>query len=271
MSYLPFTLKTIQLAGDLVLKMAEKHYKIEEKAKNDLVTEVDKASEKFITKAIKKAYPTHAILGEEDFFKNGLTDEIRNAKYIWIVDPIDGTLNFTRGLPYFAISIALFEKSTHEVSKNYNYLSGEIIAGAVLIPRMKELFYAEKGKGAYLNGKKIHVTDCKKVESSVLATGFHLKGALQNLPYFKKVAGNCRGIRRFGASAIDLAYTACGHFDGYWEFNIKAWDIAAGCIIIEEAGGKVTDLNGNTLDLFGNQILATNGKIHKEMIRKLNA
>ncbi|MFA6917732.1 MAG: inositol monophosphatase family protein [Candidatus Gracilibacteria bacterium] len=267
MSYIPFINKTIKEAGALILRKSHTSYKVEEKAKNDLVTEVDKASEILITKAIKKAFPSHAVLGEEDNFKNGISDEIREAEYIWIVDPLDGTMNFVKDLPFYAVSIALFKKSGQAESKNFEYLEGEIIAGAVYIPRLDELFYAEKGKGAYLNGKKIHVSNVKTVGKSVLATGFHLKGALQNLPYFEKIVGNCRAIRRFGASAIDLVYAAAGRFDGYWEFNIKAWDIAAGVLIVEEAGGRITDLNGNLLDLFGKQVLVSNGKIHKELVK----
>jgi len=266
MNYLPFILKTIKKAGTLVLKESKTHFKIEEKAKNDLVTNVDKASEELITKEIKKLFPAHAILSEEDNFKNGIPKNIQNAKYTWIIDPIDGTLNFTKDLPFYAISIALFERKNSSKSKNFDYLEGEIIAGAVYIPRLDELFYAGKGKGAYLNGKRIHVSTTKTVEKSVLATGFHLKECIsQNLPYFEKIVNKCRAIRRFGASAIDLVYTACGRFDGYWEFNIKAWDIAAGALIVEEAGGHVTDINGNLLDLFGQQVLVTNKLIHKEL------
>jgi len=265
MNYIPFINKVIKEAGALILKKSKSGFKVEEKAKNDLVTEVDRASEKLITKAIKKAFPDHAVLGEEDNFKNGISDEIKNARYIWIVDPLDGTTNFVKSLPFYAVSIALFEKAKQSESKNYEYLEGEIIAGAVYLPKMDELFYASKGKGAFLNGKKIHVSDTKKLEKAVLATGFHLKGALQNIPYFEKIVGDCRAVRRFGASAIDLVYTACGRFDGYWEFNIKAWDIAAGVLIVEEAGGHITDINGNTLDLFGLQVFATNKKLHKEL------
>ncbi|MDD3861704.1 MAG: inositol monophosphatase family protein, partial [Candidatus Gracilibacteria bacterium] len=207
MNYIPFINKTIREAGELILKKSKTGFKIEEKAKNDLVTEVDQAAEKLITKAIKKTFPKHAVLGEEDNFKNGISDEIKDSEYIWIVDPLDGTMNFTRELPFYAISIALFKKAKQAESKNYEYLEGEIIAGAVYIPKMDELFYAGKGKGAFLNGKKIHVSQTKSLDKAVLATGFHLKGALQNLPYFEKVIGNCRAVRRFGASAIDLVYT----------------------------------------------------------------
>lgn len=265
MNYIPFINKVIKEAGTLILKKSKTNYKIEEKAKNDIVTEIDRASEVLITKAVKKAFPTHAVLGEEDNFKNGISDEIKKAKYIWIVDPLDGTTNFVKDLPFYAVSIALFEKSKQSESKNYEYLEGEIVAGAVYLPKMNELFYATKGKGAYLNGEKIHVSNVKTMNKAILATGFHLKGASQNIPYFEKIVDNCRAVRRFGASAIDLVYTACGRFDGYWEFNVKAWDIAAGVLIIEEAGGRVTDINGNTLDLFGLQVFATNGKLHKEI------
>ena len=265
MNYLPFIKTLAKNAGALILKKSKKGFKVKEKAKNDLVTEVDQASEDLIIKTIKKTFPDHAILSEEDNFKNGLSKDIEKAKYIWVIDPLDGTTNFIQGLPFYAVSIALFKKEKQSESKNYEYIEGEIIAGAVYIPMLDELFYASKGKGAFLNGKKISVSKRKKLDKAVLATGFHLKGAQQNIPYFEKIVGDCRAVRRFGASAIDLVYTACGRFDGYWEFNIKAWDIAAGVLITEEAGGKVTDINGNILDLFGLQVFATNKHIHKEL------
>jgi len=269
MSHLPFILKTIKQAGALILKKSKTNYKIQEKAKNDLVTEVDNLSEKLITKAIKSTYPKHSILGEESYFahKKEISEEIESSEYIWIIDPIDGTTNFVRNLPFYAVSIALFKKTTTKKSKNFEYLEGELIAGAVYIPKLEELYYAEKKKGAFMNGKKIQVSKTPKLEKAVLATGFHLKGAMRNLPYFKKVIGKCRAIRRFGASAIDIVYTATGRFDGYWEFNVKAWDIAAGLLIASEAGAKISDTNGNSIDLFGQDIFVSNKKIHNELVK----
>jgi len=269
MSYLPFLLKTIKQTGNLILKKSKTSYKIKEKAKNDLVTELDHLSENLITKAIKSVYPDHAILGEESYFlnKNKVSKEIEKSKYIWIIDPIDGTTNFVRGLPFYAVSIALFKKTNTKKSKNFEYLEGELLAGAVYAPRLEELYYAEKGKGAFMNGEKIQISKISKLEKSVLATGFHLKGAMRNIPYFEKIVGHCRAVRRFGASAIDIVYTAAGKFDGYWEFGIKAWDIAAGLLIASEAGAKISDTNGNPVDLFGQDVLVSNGKIHTELVK----
>jgi len=268
MSYIPFLLKITKQAGDLILKKSKTGYKIEEKAKNDLVTEVDRLSEKLITKAIKSAYPTHAILAEESYFlnKEKASKSLEKAEYIWIIDPLDGTTNFVKNLPFYAVSIALFKRTGSKKSKNFEYLEGELLAGAVYIPRLKEMYYAEKGKGAFMNGKKIQTSKTSKLEKSVLATGFHLKGAMRNIPYFEKIVGHCRAVRRFGASAIDIAYTAAGNFDGYWEFNVKAWDIAAGLLIASEAGAKISDTNGNQIDLFGEDVFVSNKKIHNELV-----
>lgn len=258
--------KIAKKAGQLIVKESKKGFKIEKKGINNLVTRVDKASEKLIIEEIKKLYPSHAIIAEES--KNKASKKTyKNAEYIWIIDPLDGTTNFAHGLPVYCVSIAVFKTEQAESSKNYDYLSGELIAGVVYNPNFDELFYASTKKGAYLNGKKIKVSNVKKIAESLTATGFGPTQREKNLPHFAIMLKKSQAGRRMGAAALDLCYVACGRFDGFWEFDLKPWDIAAGALIIEEAGGKVTDTNGNLLDLFGADILASNGKIHNEMIR----
>lgn len=282
---LNFAISVAKKAGSFVLQESDKPMKISKKSKNNLVTQADKASEKLIINEIKKAYPNHAIIAEESSFKNPKTlDSITNAKYIWLVDPIDGTTNFAHGLYQYAISLGLFKKKIVNASKNYQYLEGELILGVVFAPALGELFYAEKGKGAFLEKiipsdikksfrPKIHskirlkVSKTKKVSESLLVTGFPTEGRELSVKYFTKMIYECQAIRRLGSAALDLCYTAAGYFDGYWEFKLKAWDIAAGALIVSEAGGKVTDTNGNLLDLYGQDILASNGKVHKEMVK----
>lgn len=256
-------------AGALTVKKSQKVLKISEKAKHDLVTNADKASEKLIIKEIKAAYPSHAILAEESYKEKDL-QKLLKAKYIWIIDPIDGTTNYTHGLPQYCVSIGIFKTESKESSKNYDYLEGEIVGGVVYAPMLDELFHAEKGKGAYLNGKKIKASNIKKLNNSLLVTGFPPAHKEINMAYFNEMINHCQAVRRFGSAALDLCYIAAGRFDAYWEFGLKPWDIAAGALIVEEAGGKVSDTNGNMLDLFGMDILASNKKVHKETIKIFN-
>lgn len=292
---LKFVIHTAQKAGKLAMAYRKKGLKIEEKAKNDLVTNADKACEKLIIKEIKKVFPDHAIMGEESSFIKKTSSErttqarskaknprpsgvlsqselyqikdYAESEFIWLIDPIDGTTNYAHGLKEYGISIGLFQLTSIKSSKNFQYLNGELILGVVCAPALNELFYAAKGYGAYLNGKKIHVSKQTKTDNSLLATGFPYRNRKMNLPYFSKMLDNCQAIRRLGAASLDLCYVAAGRFDGYWEFDMKPWDIAAGALIVEEAGGRVTDTNGNQIDLFGKDILATNKKIHPGIIK----
>lgn len=267
MNLLKFAIKLAQKAGKTIIKESKK-LKIVEKAKNDLVTNADKASEKLITDLIRKNYTDHAILAEEASYGSKVqAKKYSKSKYIWIIDPLDGTTNFAHGLPIYSISIGLFKSQFSESSSNFEYLNGEIVLGVVYAPAMNELFYAVKGKGAYLNGRKIKVSNVKNLENSLLVTGFPYVNKKMNLPYFAAMLDKSQAVRRLGSAALDLCYTACGRFNGYWEFGLKPWDIAAGALIVEEAGGKVSDTNGNLLDLFGKDILATNGKIHNAIIK----
>jgi myo-inositol-1(or 4)-monophosphatase len=257
-----FATQTAQKAGKYILKKSKKPFKVNMKGKKDIVTEVDIAVEKLIIKEIKRAYPDHAIIAEEDSFANKTNmEEVLKAPYIWFIDPIDGTTNYAQGLPFYAVSIGVFKTSTS---------GGELVAGTIYAPKIDRLYTAEKGKGARLNGKKIAVSKTKKIANSVMATGF--KGSkTKNISYFKKMMEETRALRRFGAASLDLAFTASGEFDGFWEFGLYPWDVAAGALIVKEAGGKVTDTSGNLLDLFGKDIFVSNGKIHKETLNIFKA
>ena len=225
---------------------------------NNLVTEADHAAEKAIIEIIKQDFPEHDILSEEageviiPGRKEGTTSE-----YKWIIDPIDGTVNFANGIPICCVSIAL----------EYN---GQIIFGAVYNPNMNEFFLAEKGKGATLNDKKIKVSDKIEVLKSCLVTGFpysYLDVPNGPLHVFNKLIREGVPVRRLGSAAIDLCWVAAGRFDGFYEHKLQAWDSAAGFLMVEEAGGKVTDFEDNYYSLYQPHILATNGKIHDELLR----
>lgn len=234
------------------------YYKKEEltftqKAYNDIATEADIASENKAIEMIKAKYPDHIIYAEE----SGKED--KTGDYRWIIDPLDGTTNFKHRVPVFAVSIAL-------------EIKGEIHCGVVYAPYLNEMFVAEKGKGAYLNDKKISVSKTPGKELSLVATGFlpYKKGGDLNLDIWAHVSRNGYQARRLGAASVDLAYTACGRFDAFWEFELHAWDIAAGLLLVQEAGGKVTQVNGDPIHVESLSILASNGKIHEKMMDVIN-
>ncbi|MFC1750232.1 inositol monophosphatase family protein, partial [Pseudomonadota bacterium] len=209
---------------------------------------IDKKSEFFLMHTIEENFPDHGIIAEE----TGGNDK-KESKYQWIIDPIDGTTNYTHGLEFFSVSIGL-------------QVDGEIIVGVVHAPSLNKTYYAEKGKGAFCNEKPIKVSETATLDASLLATGFHAGNKITNIPYFEKILPECQAMRRCGAASLDMCMIAEGILDGYWEFGLKPWDMAGGKIIIEEAGGQITDLDGKPLDLEGNGILATNGKIHGTMM-----
>ena len=217
---------------------------------NNLVTEADHAAEKAIIAAIKSDYPLHSILSEEC---GALSQE---SEYKWIIDPIDGTVNFANGIPICCVSIGLEH-------------NGKMIMGAVYNPNMNEFFFAEKGCGATLNSTKIKVSDKSEVIRSCLVTGFpytYLDEPNGPLQVFEKLIRQGIPVRRLGSAAIDLCWVAAGRFDGFYEHSLQAWDSAAGYFIVEEAGGKVTDFKGNPYSPYQPHILATNGKIHDELL-----
>jgi len=220
----------------------------------NLVTEIDRQSEEKIIGKIKQHFPSHDILAEESG-----TAHSTASPYRWIIDPLDGTTNFTHSYPVYAVSIALAERE-------------ELILGVIYDPNFDELFTTERGCGAYLNGRKLHVTATAAVKNSLLATGFPYnvrENPYHAVEHFNNFLMEAQGIRRLGSAALDLAYVAAGRLDGFWEVHLNAWDMAAGALLIQEAGGRVTDFDGNTFKISESRIVASNGAIHDEMIRVL--
>ncbi|AQT69319.1 Inositol-1-monophosphatase [Anaerohalosphaera lusitana] len=247
-------LKNIMIeAGRVALEQKQRlgEVKVDRKSEKDLVTEADVAVEEYLVGQIKERYPDHAIVGEE-------TGEHEGGEYRWIIDPIDGTTSFVHDQPFFSTSVAV-EKD------------GETVLGAVNAPVLGELFMAEKGKGATLNGEAIHVSDRERLIDSVLGTGFAcVRQNLEhnNLPYFAEIVTRIRGVRRYGSAAMDLSYVACGRLDGFWELNLQIYDVAAGVLIVQEAGGVVSDFAGGE-EGRPFETLATNGRIHEALSREL--
>lgn len=252
---LNFAIETAREAGNILLENFGKHIAIRKKGDIDLVTEADLASEKFIVEKIKTHHPRHSILAEE----SGKTIKSGDGGYKWIIDPLDGTTNFAHGYPCFCVTIAL----EHD---------GEIVVGVTYDPTRDEMFSAEKGRGASLNNKRIEVSDKDKLGDSLVVTGFPYDIASREgfTEFFAKMLLSTRAVRRDGSAAIDLAYVACGRFDGFWEEGLNPWDIAAGVLLIKEAGGRVTDYEDAELDIYQPPICATNGKIHGEMLTVLS-
>lgn len=252
------TLQVIEVAkqaGDFIRQERTKFNsdKIEYKGLNDLVSYVDKTAEAMIVEALEKILPEAGFVTEEK------TINRTGERYNWIIDPLDGTTNFIHGLTVFAVSIAL---------KEYN----ELVAGVVYEVNLDECFYAWKGAPAYLNGKEIHVSKAPKIADSLLATGFPYYDFTKQPQYialFTDLMQHCHGLRRLGSAATDLAYTACGRFDGYYEYNLKPWDIAAGIVIVRQAGGTVTTFTGGDDVLEKCDLVATNGLIGDELVGKI--
>lgn len=244
------------IAGKILLDNLGKleSNQIETKSKNNFVTEIDKLSEKTIIDIIHSVYPEHSIFAEESGASNKGND------YRWIIDPIDGTTNYIHSIPFFCISIALEYKN-------------QIILGVIYDPVRNEMFHAEKGKGAYLNNRKIHVSDKENMSESIITVGFPYKSHHNIGTYINtltKISASCANIRKVGSAAMDLAYVASGRFDGYWELDLNQWDIAAGVIIIREAGGFVSDINGENGFMETGNIVASNKKIHNQILKVLN-
>lgn len=224
--------------------------KIEYKGLNDLVSYVDKTAEEIIVKGLQ------AILPEAGFITEEQTNTNVGERYNWIIDPLDGTTNFIHGLPVFSVSIALKENE-------------ELVAGVVYEVNLDECFYAWKDSAAYLNGKEIRVSSAPKISDSLLATGFpyyDFSKQPQYIALFTHLMKSCHGLRRLGSAAVDLAYTACGRFDAYYEYNLNPWDVAAGIVIVRQAGGHVVNYSGGDEILNSRELLATNGKLTEEML-----
>lgn len=241
-------------AGEVLKANLGKVREITFKGKNSLVTEVDKLSEDIIIRSIKRSFPSHDIFAEESGRHS------TSSEYVWIIDPLDGTTNYTHGYPFFSISIAL-------------EIEGVVKAGVVYDPVKDEMFSTELGQGAYMNGEPIRVSGSVRLDESHLVTGFvhddpHM--VEENLRHFANFIWKARAVRRDGSAALDLCYVACGRFDGFWELGLNPWDTAAGMLIVEEAGGRVTDFIGGEYSIYVREILASNSSIHSEMIDVLS-
>jgi myo-inositol-1(or 4)-monophosphatase len=247
--FLDVAIEIAREAGKILRSEFDRPKQISYKGEVDIVTESDRRSEALIVGRLRKHFPEHAIIAEE-----GGTGAAAGAKYCWHVDPLDGTTNFAHGYPCFAVSIGLAEE-------------GRPIAGVVFNPVSDEMFTAARGEGAFLNGKAIHVSPIEKLAYSLVATGFptHHRKRSANINYCCEFTLRSHGVRRDGSAALDLCSVACGRFEAYWEFNLHSWDSAAGVLLVEEAGGRVTDMNGEPYKLGGPHTLATNGRIHGEM------
>lgn len=233
-------------AGAILKKYYSKVHRITKKPGAGIVTEADLASENYLLKKIFRKFPESSIITEE-------SGEHRGAKsLVWIMDPLDGTTNYAHAFPWFCVSIGV-------------QVDGEMAAGAILNPISQELFLAEKGKGAWLNGKRIRVSKIKRLDEALLGTGFYYSSGKQlraELSVFSSLADKTLGIRRPGAAALDLAYVACGRYDGFWERRLAPWDVAAGILLVTEAGGKVSDYRGQPTDIYRRELVATNGLLH---------
>ncbi|MBM3416063.1 MAG: inositol monophosphatase [Bacteroidetes bacterium] len=248
-------IEAAQAGAREILRFFNKEFKISNKqGVNNLVTEADHAAEKAIIDVIHNYFPGHQVLGEE----SGAIP--KDSDYKWIVDPIDGTINFAHGIPLNCVSIAI----EHE---------NKIIMAAVYNPHLNEFFFAEKGEGAYLNDKPIRVSEQTKAINACLVTGFpytYINMANGPLDIFERFVRKGVPVRRLGSAAIDLCWVACGRFDGFYEHKLEPWDSAAGYLLVKEAGGKVTDHSGNPFSVYQHKVLATNGRIHNEMVEIIN-
>ena len=251
--YVDIAVKAALAGGKVLMKYFNTGLAVEYKGRIDPVTAADKTSQKVITAILKKEFPGHSVIGEEDVEKKACSE------YCWVIDPLDGTVNYIHDIPFFCVSIALIVK-------------GKTAAGAIYAPRLNELFTARRGAGAFLNGKRIAVSPNDRIVRSLVVTGFPYDIRAERrrvMESLSKVLSNAQGVRRLGSAAMDLAYVASGRFDAFWEKGLKAWDVAAGALIVQEAGGKVTEFDGGKNYIFGNTILASNGKIHSKMINMI--
>ncbi|MFB3883698.1 MAG: inositol monophosphatase family protein [Thermodesulfobacteriota bacterium] len=249
--HLQVAISAAREAGRIQMEHAGLSQSVEYKGEINPVTEVDKLCDQAITQTISKAFPDHDLLTEESPFQK------KGSPWRWIIDPLDGTTNYLHGYPCYCVSVGL-------------EIEGEVKLGVVYNPILDELFQAEKGKGAFLNGNRIFVSHEDHLSRSLLCTGFPYDvrehGDLY-LSYFRQFMTRSFGIRRPGSAGIDLCYLAAGRFDGFWEWKLQAWDVAAGSLIVAEAGGKVTDFKGQPFSIYSGEILASNGLIHEEMLQ----
>ena len=248
-SYLETAIDIAREAGALLATYFERRIGFELKGDFDLVTEADRASERLVVERLRSHFPSHSIVAEEGGGHEG------SSGYRWYVDPLDGTTNFAHGYPIYNVTMGL-------------ELDGEMLAGVVFDPNRQEMFSAERGAGAYLNNRRIRVSVVKRLEDSLVSTGFpsrkrHLN---VNIHFYHQMAMATHGVRRGGSAAIDLAYVACGRLEAFWEFGLNPWDMAAGILLVTEAGGRCSDMKGGQHSLTGPDLLTDNGAIHQEVL-----
>jgi myo-inositol-1(or 4)-monophosphatase len=251
--FLDSAVEAARIAGRFQRYRFESLLNVTLKGDKDLVTEVDRESERLIVGHLLELFPDHSVIAEEGQYPQG------DTPYRWIIDPLDGTTNYAHGFPWFCVSIGLES-------------AGELLAGVIFNPMHDELFTATKGGGAFLNGHRLHVSPRHPLQNTLLGTGFPYDCAsdpLNNFDNFIAFQKAARGIRRAGAAALDLAYVAAGRLDGFWELKLKPWDVAAGVLLVREAGGTVTTFDGTEYDVFNHRIVASNGLIHGEMTAML--
>ncbi|MAS81849.1 MAG: inositol monophosphatase [Legionellales bacterium] len=252
---LNIAIRAARAAGDLIVREMDRvsDISVDIKGKNDFVSEVDTKAEYTIINIIKNSYPNHAFLCEE-------SGESGDSEFLWIIDPLDGTTNFLHGFPHFAVSIALQDK-------------GRLDQAVIYDPLKQELFTASKGKGAQLNNKKIRVSGHKTLNGALLGTGFPFGDAHsvdEFISNFRSLYPEIAGIRRAGAASLDLAYVACGRLDGFWEYGLKPWDIAAGALLVQEAGGINSEISGSVDYMGSGNIISANSKLIKAMLKQLS-
>jgi myo-inositol-1(or 4)-monophosphatase len=255
---LNFAIQTARDAGRLLAERFGRTLQITNKSELDLVTESDLVSERLIIDRIKTYYPRHAILAEESG-ASAPEDRETESEWLWIIDPLDGTTNYAHGYPCFCVSMGLQHKGRMEV-------------GVIYDPMRDEMFTAERGSGASLNGRRIQVSATRNLSSALLCTGFpyDVRERSEFARHFANFIMNAQGVRRDGAAALDLAYVACGRFDGFWEEGLKPWDVAAGTLLVEEAGGRVSNYAGEPLSIYVPPIVASNGLLHEQMMHVLS-
>ena len=248
-SFLESGMEIAREAGAVLANHFDRNIGFEYKGPHDLVTAADRTSESLIVDRLRAHFPTHSIVGEEGSNHTG------SSEYRWFVDPLDGTTNFAHGFPVFNVTLAVER-------------AGELLAGVVFDPTRQEMFAAERGSGAYLNSRRFRVSRVTKLEESLFATGFPnwRRHRDINVHFFHQMAMVSHGVRRTGSAAIDLAYVACGRLEGFWEFGLNPWDVAAGILLIREAGGTVSTMVGDDPKLNGPHICATNGAVHQQAL-----
>lgn len=256
--FVPKAAEIAREAGALLREFYAKGVETEYKGDVDIVTAADRAAEKLIRRRLSETFPEHGVYGEE-----GTRDRME-GEFRWYVDPLDGTTNFAHGFPQFCVSLGL----EHRADGLKAGEDGVLVAAVIYDPLRDELFTAERGRGAQLNGKPAKVSRNAKLAESLLGTGFpsHKRHRSPNIHFYQEFTLRSHGVRRAGSAALDLAYVACGRIDAFWEFNLNPWDTAAGILLVEEAGGRVTDFTGARFQLKSEEILASNGLIHEELI-----